>query len=90
MSGSMTIIELARAFSNDVKEKAMECETVEEIMALAKENNVLLTEEIAREILKASASGDLTDEELDAVAGGKNCCEWQQIDCGIFCMVHYT
>ena len=52
--------------------KAKEAKTVEELIALAKENGVELTEEDAKmyfEQLNAK-KGELSDDELDAVAGG--------------------
>ena len=78
----MTIVELSKTLSQDVKEKAMQCKTVDELMTLAKENSVDLTAEMAGEILKATAGGDLSDEDLDAVAGGKNSCGTQDMTCG--------
>ena len=52
--------------------KAKEAKSVEELIALAKENNVELNEEDAKmyfEQLNAK-KGELSDDELDAVAGG--------------------
>ena len=52
--------------------KAKEARSVEELIALAKENGVELTEEDAKmyfEQLNAK-KGELSDDELDAVAGG--------------------
>ena len=52
--------------------KAKEVKTVEELIALAKENGVELNEEDAKmyfEQLNAK-KGELSDDELDAVAGG--------------------
>ena len=52
--------------------KAKEAKSVEELMALAKENGVELNEEDAKmyfEQLNAK-KGELSDDELDAVAGG--------------------
>ena len=52
--------------------KAREAKTVEELIALAKENGVELNEEDAKmyfEQLNAK-KGELSDDELDAVAGG--------------------
>ena len=52
--------------------KAKEAKSVEELIALAKENGVELTEEDAKmyfEQLNAK-KGELSDDELDAVAGG--------------------
>ncbi len=52
--------------------KAKEAKSVEELIALAKENGVELNEEDAKmyfEQLNAK-KGELSDDELDAVAGG--------------------
>ena len=78
----MTIVELSKNLSPEVKEKAMGCKTVDELLALAKANNIDLSADMAEEILKASVGGDLSDEDLDAVAGGKNDCHTQSIVCG--------
>ena len=52
--------------------KAKAAKTAEEIMALAKENGVELTEESARAYLDLlhPKTGELADEELDNVSGG--------------------
>ncbi len=61
--------------------KAKECKTVEELITLAKENNVALTEEEAKEYYdRFNTSGELTDDELDNVAGG--ICEAGPCRCG--------
>ena len=57
--------------TKEVIEKAKEAKTVEELVALAKENGVELTFEEAEECFaKLHKSGELADEELDNVAGG--------------------
>ena len=51
--------------------KAKAAKSAEELMALAKENNVELTEEEAKTYFEQlNASGTVTDDELDMVAGG--------------------
>ena len=52
--------------------KAKEAKTVEEFMALAKENNIELTEEKAKEYFSKlhSETGEISDDELDNVSGG--------------------
>ena len=52
--------------------KAKETNTVEELMALAKENGIRLTEEEAKTYFAKlhPATGELSDDELDNVAGG--------------------
>ena len=52
-------------------EKAKEAKSAEELLALAKENGMELTEEDAAEYFaQLHKSGELSDEELDNVAGG--------------------
>ena len=52
--------------------KAKEVKTIEELLALAKENGIDLTEEEANTYFAQlnPQSGELSDDELDAVAGG--------------------
>lgn len=52
--------------------KALQCNSAEEMLTLARENGVALDEKGAAELLAAIIlrSGSLSDEELDAVAGG--------------------
>ena len=52
--------------------KAKEAKSVEELIALAKENGVELTEEDAKMYFEqlTAKKGELSDDELDAVAGG--------------------
>ena len=50
---------------------ALETKTVEELVALAKENGIELTSEEAEEhFARLNKSGELSDEELDNVVGG--------------------
>ena len=60
--------------------KVKEAKTAEELLALAKENNVELTEESAKAYFaKLNAkSGEIADEELENVSGGG--CGWNKID----------
>ena len=59
-------------FSNEIIAKAKETKTVEELMALAKENGIELNEEDAKTYFSYlhPKTGELSDEELDNVAGG--------------------
>jgi hypothetical protein len=51
--------------------KSKEAKTAEELLVLAKENDIVLTEESAKAYYeKMHKSGELSDEELDNVAGG--------------------
>ncbi len=54
-------------------EKAKTAKSVEELLALASENEVVLTEEEAKEYFEKlnPLDGELSDEELDNVAGGE-------------------
>ena len=54
--------------------KAKAAENAEEILELAKANNVELTEEEAKIIFEQlHANGAISDDELDNVAGGQSC-----------------
>ena len=54
--------------------KAKVAESAEELWQLAKENNIELTEEEAKTYFEQlNVSGPLSDDELDAVAGGSFC-----------------
>ena len=58
--------------NNELIAKAKKTATVEELLALAKENQVELSEEDAKmyfELLQPK-TGELSDDELDNVAGG--------------------
>ena len=51
-------------------EKDMECETTEELIALAKEEAIELTKEQAEELLAKLSAKDLDMEQLKNIAGG--------------------
>lgn len=52
-------------------EKAKQAKSPEELLALAKENGIELTEDEAKAYFeRLNQSGELSDEELDNVAGG--------------------
>ncbi len=52
-------------------EKAKECKSAEELLALAKETGTeMRTEEAAELFKKLHAEGELSDDELDAASGG--------------------
>ena len=54
--------------------KAKAAKSAEELLALAKANNVELTEEEAKTYFEQlNANGTVSDDELDAVAGGGSC-----------------
>lgn len=59
-------------FTPEMIEKAKAAKTAEELMALAKENNIEMTEEEAKTYFAQlhPASGELSDDDLDNVAGG--------------------
>ena len=51
--------------------KLKEVKSVDDILALAKENGIELDEEKAKELFsQLNASGELSDDDLDKVAGG--------------------
>ena len=54
--------------------KAKAAKSADELLELAKENNVELTEEEAKTYFaQLNANGAVSDDELDAVAGGGSC-----------------
>lgn len=58
-------------FTPEIIEKAKQAKSAEELMALAKENGIGITEEQAAEYFeRLNRSGELSDDELDSVAGG--------------------
>ena len=58
-------------FSNELIEKAKTAKTAEELLQMAKAENIELSAEEAEEAFaKLNKSGELSDEELDNVAGG--------------------
>ena len=58
-------------YTAELIEKAKAAKSAEELLALAKENNVELTEQEAKTYFEQlSANGALSDEELDLIAGG--------------------
>lgn len=55
----------------ELRQKAKQAKSVEELLEIAKQNNYPLTEEQAKEYFaKLNQSGELTEEELAAVSGG--------------------
>ncbi len=85
------------SFTPEMIEKARAAKSAEELLALAKENDVEMTEENAKAYFEQlHKSGELADDELDNVAGGgcykgdrlivsvANFCElWTCKKCGI-------
>ena len=58
-------------FSKELIEKAKTAKSAEELLAMAKAENIELTEEqAAKAFAELSKNGELSDEELDNVAGG--------------------
>lgn len=59
-------------FNPELIEKTKAAQSVEELLALAKENNVELTEEEAKAYFaQISENGAINDDALEAVAGGR-------------------
>lgn len=57
--------------NNELIAKAKEAASAEELLALAKENNVEITEDEAKEYYdRLHATGELSDDELENAAGG--------------------
>ncbi|MDE6731183.1 MAG: hypothetical protein K2J71_10475 [Oscillospiraceae bacterium] len=58
-------------FTPELIAKAQQTKSVEELLTLAEENGITLTEDEAREYFEQlNQSGELSDDELDSVAGG--------------------
>ena len=63
--------------TEEMFKKLTEAKTAEELIAIAKEYGKELTKEQADEMLKpADADGELSDDDLDSVAGGINMPGW--------------
>ena len=57
--------------SKELLEKAKQAKTAEELIEMAKEENIELTvEQAAKALAELNKSGELSDEELDNVSGG--------------------
>ena len=60
-------------FSKELIEKAKQAKSVEELLEMAKAENIELTaEEAARYFAELHTTGELSDNELDNVAGGND------------------
>ncbi|MCI7768768.1 MAG: Nif11-like leader peptide family RiPP precursor, partial [Christensenellaceae bacterium] len=58
-------------FSKELIEKAKTAKSAEELLAMAKAENIELTEEeAAKAFAELNKSGELSDEELNNVSGG--------------------
>ena len=58
-------------FSNEMIEKAKTAKTAEELLEMAKAENIELTvEQAAKALAELNKAGELSDEELDNVSGG--------------------
>ncbi len=69
--------------NKELIQKAKEVKSAEELKALAKENGVELSDEQAADMFsKLNTSGELADDELDAVVGGA--C-WKNGVSGLYC-----
>ena len=57
--------------SKELIEKAIQAKTAEELIEMAKTENIELSaEQAAKALAELNKSGELSDEELDNVAGG--------------------
>ena len=59
--------------TREMSAKALECETAEELMTLAKDNGVTLSKEEAEAYLSEMDNMELDQQALDNVAGGALC-----------------
>ncbi|MBR0318352.1 MAG: Nif11-like leader peptide family RiPP precursor [Spirochaetia bacterium] len=60
--------------TKEMLEKALKCETADELVALAKAEGFTLTKEEAEAYLSEMDNMELDEEALDKVAGGKKIC----------------
>ena len=59
------------SISKELLEKAKQAKTAEELIEMAKEENIELTvEQATKALAKMNKNSELSDEELDNVAGG--------------------
>ena len=57
--------------NEELLKKAREAKSAEELLEMAKKNGIELTEERAKEYFERfNANGEISDEELEEVAGG--------------------
>ena len=54
--------------------KAMECDTADDLIALAKSGGIYITKEEAEAYMSELADFELNKKDLDKVAGGDNSC----------------
>ena len=58
-------------FTDEILEKAKTAKSAEELLAMAKAENINFTaEEAAKALAELNKTGELSDEELNNVAGG--------------------
>ena len=60
--------------TKEMVEKAMQCETAEDLMALAKSEGVELAKEEAEAYMAELADCELADDRLKGIAGGGGIC----------------
>ena len=63
------------SLTNEMIEKARSAKSVEELIAIAKENNIELTDNEAKKYFAGlnPQSGELSEDELNNVSGGNHC-----------------
>ena len=62
---------MGNKFTPELIEKAKAAKSAEDILAIAKENGIALSEDEAKTYFeRLNTSGELSDDELDSVAGG--------------------
>ena len=68
-----------KSFTSEMIKKARTAKSAEELLELAKVNNVEMTADEAATYFAqlGSKSGELGDDDLDAVAGGGGCLEYE-------------
>ena len=69
-------------FTKEMIEKAKTAKSAEELLELAKAENIELTEDqAAKAFAELNKSGELSDEELENAAGGGSFCDYMSLNC---------
>ena len=70
--------------TKEMWEKAKAAKSAEELLALAKENNIELTAEQAKDAFDRLRTGELPDDDLESVSGGEAEEEWKISKASVF------
>ena len=59
-------------FSEEIMKRIQDAKNAEEVLAIAAESNVKITEEEAKKLFEQFNSAELDDDALEGIAGGVN------------------